>query len=56
MLAGNTFYRVHKSHLVNLSYVVKYVPGEGGYLILEDGSHVDVSRRKKEGLLKILMS
>jgi two-component system LytT family response regulator len=56
MLEGNTFYRVHKSHLVNLSYVVKYVPGEGGYLILEDGSHVDVSRRKKEGLLKILMS
>lgn len=55
MLSGVKFFRVHKSHLVNLNYVTKYVPGEGGYLILEDGSHVDVSRRKKEGLLKVLM-
>jgi two-component system LytT family response regulator len=55
MLTDSTFYRVHKSHLVNLKFVAKYVPGEGGYLILEDGSHVDVSRRKKEGLLKILL-
>jgi two-component system LytT family response regulator len=55
LLSGSKFYRVHKSHLVNLKYIAKYIPGEGGYLILEDGSHVDVSRRKKEGLLKILM-
>ncbi len=55
LLSGSKFYRVHKSHLVNLKFIAKYIPGEGGYLILEDGSHVDVSRRKKEGLLKILM-
>ncbi len=55
LLSGSKFYRVHKSHLVNLKYIAKYVPGEGGYLILEDGSHVDVSRRKKEGLMKILL-
>ncbi|PLX07335.1 MAG: DNA-binding response regulator [Marinilabiliales bacterium] len=55
MLSGVNFFRVHKSHLVNLQYVTKYMPGEGGYLILEDGSHVDVSRRKKEGLMKVLM-
>ncbi len=55
MLSGINFHRVHKSHLVNLKYVSKYMPGEGGYLVLEDGSHVDVSRRKKEGLMKVLM-
>ncbi len=55
MLSGINFHRVHKSHLVNLKYVSKYIPGEGGYLVLEDGSHVDVSRRKKEGLMKVLM-
>lgn len=55
LLSGSKFYRVHKSHLVNLKYISKYIPGEGGYLILEDGSHVDVSRRKKEGLMQILM-
>ena len=55
LLSSVNFYRVHKSHLVNLKYVTKYIPGEGGYLILEDGSHADVSRRKKEGLMKILL-
>lgn len=55
MLSGVNFYRIHKSHLVNLKFITKYVPGEGGYVILEDGSHADVSRRKKEGLMKLLM-
>lgn len=55
MLEGLRFCRVHKSHLVNLKFVARYVPGDGGYLILEDGSHVDVSRRKKETLLEMLM-
>lgn len=55
MLEDLQFFRVHKSHLVNLKYVEKYVPGDGGYLILEDGSHVDVSRRKKEQLMELLL-
>lgn len=55
MLKGMRFCRVHKSYLVNLKYISRYVPGDGGYLILEDGSHVDVSRRKKETLLEMLM-
>ena len=50
------FYRIHKSHLVNLRYISKYVPGEGGYVIMEDKTEVEVSRRKKEGLLTILMN
>jgi len=32
------------------------VKGEGGYLILSDGSTVDVSRSRKENLLKRLSS
>ncbi len=55
LLSGHNFCRVHKSHLINLKFITKYIPGEGGYVILEDGSHTDVSRRKKEGLLKLLM-
>jgi two-component system, LytTR family, response regulator len=54
LLSGSQFFRIHKSHLINLRYIDKYVPGEGGYVIMEDGSHADVSRRKKEGLLKLL--
>lgn len=55
LLESCNFFRVHKSHMVNLSHVDKYIKGKGGYLILKDGSHVDVSVRKKEALLKRLM-
>jgi two-component system LytT family response regulator len=47
------FLRVHHSHIVNLNEVTRYVRGEGGYLIMSDGSTVSVSRSKKEALLKL---
>lgn len=48
------FIRVHHSYLVNLNEVTRYVRGEGGYLVLNDGSTVNVSRSRKEMLLKKL--
>lgn len=48
----NFFVRVHHSYMVNLNEVTKYVRGEGGYLIMSDGSTVNVSRSRKEALLK----
>jgi two-component system LytT family response regulator len=47
-----SFIRVHHSYIVNLNEVVKYVRGEGGYLVMTDGSTVNVSRSRKEALLK----
>ncbi len=46
------FVRVHHSYLVNMNEVTKYVRGEGGYVIMSDGSSVNVSRSRKEALLK----
>jgi len=46
------FLRVHHSWLVNLNEVTKYVRGEGGYLIMSDGSTVNVSRSRKDALMK----
>lgn len=46
------FVRVHHSYLINLNEVSKYVRGEGGYLIMSDGSSVNVSRSRKDSLLK----
>lgn len=54
MLVDYSFLRVHHSHLVNLNEVEKYVRGDGGYLVMSDGSHIDVSRSRKELLLKKL--
>ena len=49
----NYFLRVHHSYLVNLNEVDKYIRGEGGYLIMSDGSTVNVSHSRKDALLKL---
>jgi len=54
LLEDHGFLRVHHSYLVNLDEILKYVKGEGGYLMMSDGSSVDVSRSKKEVLLQKL--
>lgn len=48
------FIRPHKSHLVNLRYIRSYSRDEGGVLIMEDGSRVPVSRRKRESVIEAL--
>ena len=48
------FVRVHHSYLVNLNEVTKYIRGEGGYLVMNDGSTVNVSRSRKEMLISKL--
>ena len=56
LFANNNFLRVHKSHLINTSYIDKYMNGggDGGSVAMADGSVVEVSRRKKEELLSML--
>ena len=48
------FFRVHNSYLVNLQYAIRYMKGEGGYLVLNNDMTVPVSRSKKEELLKLI--
>lgn len=47
LLGDNNFIRIHQSHLVCLDKVKKYVKNDGNYVIMVDGSKVDVSRRRK---------
>ena len=54
MLEDYSFIRVHHSYLVNLNEVEKYIKGEGGYLLMSNTSTIDVSRSRKEVLLKKL--
>ncbi len=54
LLADHAFVRVHHSHLINLNEVIKYIKGEGGYLVMSDDSAVDVSRSRKELLMQKL--
>ncbi|HYV91176.1 MAG TPA: LytTR family DNA-binding domain-containing protein [Chitinophagales bacterium] len=46
------FFRIHKSFIINLAHMKKYTKGEGGTVMMSDGSEMDVSRRMKEAFLK----
>ncbi|MCW3127830.1 MAG: DNA-binding response regulator [Bacteroidetes bacterium] len=46
------FCRTHQSFLVNLSYIKKYVKGRGGYLIMNDGTKLEISVRMKSAFLE----
>lgn len=48
------FLRIHHSYLVNLNEVKQYIKGEGGFVVMSDQSHLQVSRNKRETLLKYL--
>ena len=48
------FYRVHNSHLINLSYIKKYIRGDGGQVVMQDDTYIDVARRKKEEFLRLI--
>jgi two-component system, LytTR family, response regulator len=45
------FYRIHKSHLINISMVKYFDKAEGGYVVMNDGVSVPVASRKRELLL-----
>ena len=51
VLTNHNFFRVHKSHIVNLNFVSRYVKGDGGTLVLTDGTEVEVASSKKAALL-----
>jgi len=55
VLEQHSFIRIHRSFLVNINEIEKYMKGEGGYLVMSDGTSIDVARNKKEQLLRKLL-
>jgi two-component system LytT family response regulator len=54
-LGEDQFIRLHNSHIVNIGYISRYIKGEGGQVVLANGKVIDVSRRKKADLMKMLL-
>ncbi|HLT54236.1 MAG TPA: LytTR family DNA-binding domain-containing protein, partial [Flavobacteriaceae bacterium] len=50
-LTESGFARVHKSYLVNVNEIVKYVKGKGGSIVLSNGQEIMVSASRKADLL-----
>jgi len=53
LLSGYDFFRIHKSSLVNLQEIQKYIRGDGGQLIMSNGVTLNVSKQRKEDFLNI---
>jgi two-component system LytT family response regulator len=54
LLEPYNFIRIHNSHLINIAHLKTYLKGEGGTVIMSNGSSVNVSRSRKVGLLERL--
>lgn len=52
-LAGSDFYRIHNSYLVNLSHISNYVRGEGGYVVMDNGAPISISRTRKQEFVEL---
>lgn len=55
LLENHNFIRTHQSHLINFRKISAYVKTEGGYIAMEDGSQVPISRQKREEVLLRVM-
>ncbi len=55
MLGGAGFFRIHKSHLINMDAIKSFNRGKGGEVIMQDGAVLEVSIRKKDDFLKAMM-
>ena len=55
LLDTSTFIRIHRSYTANINYISKISTEDGiSDVVLQDGSKVPVSRRKKDALLDII--
>jgi two-component system LytT family response regulator len=53
-LPVHLFFRCHKSHIINLDKVTKYIKEDGGFLMLVNGEKIGISRRSKEAFMDMI--
>ena len=53
VLQESGFVRVHHSHLINPQYIRKFIRNDGGYIVMDDGEQISVSRTKKDRLFEL---
>lgn len=53
-LSNHHFFRIHQSHLINLRFIKRYTRGNGGTVVMWDGSQLEVARRRKPLLVEKL--
>ncbi|MFK7774772.1 MAG: LytR/AlgR family response regulator transcription factor [Saprospiraceae bacterium] len=54
LLPKSAFVRIHKSHLIHLQFIKKYIKGRGGNVEMKDGSELPVARQRKTEFIERL--
>lgn len=54
MLTSQSFFRAHRSYLINLAHVKFYKKGEGGEIVMSNGDEIELSRTHKAEFLHLL--
>lgn len=52
ILQEHRFLRIHRSHLINPEYVVRYSKGKGGYVTMKNNKELEVSPARKNEFLE----
>lgn len=48
------FFRIHREFIINLNYMVSYVKGRGGHVVMTNGKELEVSNNRKDDFLDLL--
>ncbi|WP_298512419.1 LytTR family DNA-binding domain-containing protein [uncultured Kordia sp.] len=51
-----TFYKPHRSYLINLKFIKEYIKKDGGYIVMDNNETVSISKDKKEEFLAIVQN
>lgn len=54
LFKNSEFYRVHKSYLINLNHIKKYIKGKDGQVVMSNDKTLEVSRNYKDAFLEHL--
>lgn len=54
LLQQHGFFRVSRSHIVNLQHISRYVSAGNGTVVTSDGAEIDLSRRRKVEFIQAL--
>ncbi len=53
-LSGNpSFFRCHKSYMINTSFISHYVKSDGGYIVLNNSQSIPISSEKVNALMEM---
>lgn len=50
-LAGEVFFRIHNSFLININHIKRFVRNDGGYVVMADDANISISRSRKQAFM-----